>query len=292
MSIFHDLLDRFPEQRCITKLGVVGYREAGTANNRLPIVLLHGIGSGAASWVCQLDVLGRDHHVLAWDAPGYGATTPVDAAQPQADDYGQKLAAWLDAMNIERCILVAHSLGAIMASAFAGRFPQQVQGLLLLSPAIGYGKDLALVRSEKRDSRLRMAAELGMEGMAEKRSANLLSANAGVAEREWIRWNMARIPAAGYAQATHLLANADVPESIATYDGPLSIAVGSADAITPPEKCQQLAAQLQGAERSVPFYIFDNAGHACYVEDAKAVTQFINEFAATVISILRNESHA
>ncbi len=292
MSTFHDLLDRFPEQRCTTKLGVVGYREAGAANNGLPIVLLHGIGSGAASWVCQLDVLGRDHHVLAWDAPGYGATTPVDITEPQADDYGQKLAAWLDAMYIERCILVAHSLGAIMASAFAGRFPQRVQGLLLLSPAIGYGKDLALVRSEKRDSRLRMMTELGMQGMAEKRSANLLSVNAGEDEQEWIRWNMARIPATGYAQATHLLANADVPESIAAYDGPLSIAAGSVDAITPPEKCQQLAEQLQRPERAVPFCIFDNVGHACYVEDVKTVTKFVNKFAATVISLSRNESHS
>ncbi|MDP5008884.1 MAG: alpha/beta fold hydrolase [Glaciimonas sp.] len=282
MSIFHDLLNAFPEQHCITKNGVVAYREAGAKNGGLPIVLLHGIGSGASSWVCQLDVLGGDRRVLAWDAPGYGATTPVDAAEPSADDYAQKLAAWLDAMGIARCVLVGHSLGAIMASAFAGRFSQRVQALLLLSPAIGYGKDVPLIRFEKRDRRLRMLAELGVQGMAEKRSANLLSAQAGEVEQAWVRWNMARIPAAGYVQATHLLANADISENIniAPYTGPLSIAVGGADMITPPEKCAGLVEQLQQPERAVAFHIFDGIGHACYIEDAKAVTTYIQNFVA------------
>ncbi|RAF14428.1 alpha/beta fold hydrolase, partial [Burkholderia multivorans] len=89
-AAFATLLERFPERR----------RAA------LPVVLLHGIGSGAASWVRQLDALGASRRVLAWDAPGYGASTPVHGASPSAVDYAASLDAWLDALGIARCVLV------------------------------------------------------------------------------------------------------------------------------------------------------------------------------------------
>lgn len=282
MTTFHDLLERFPERHCATAHGVVGYRTAGKEHRGTPIVLLHGIGSGAASWMRQLDTLGAHRHVVAWDAPGYGISTPVEAAEPQADDYAQTLADWLDALSVARCVLVGHSLGAIMASAFAGRWPQRVTGLLLLSPAAGYGRADVHVRADKRDNRLRMLAELGPHGLAEQRSANMLSANAGEEARAWVRWNMARIHPAGYAQATHLLANADLADSAAQYAGPLAIAVGSTDSITPPATCERLAAQLRSADRTVNYHTFDSLGHACYIEEPDVVTAYIEAFVQQV----------
>ena len=68
----------------------------------------------------------------------------------------------------------------------------------------------------KRDARLAMLAELGPQGLAEQRSANMLSAHASDAARDWVRWNMARIVPQGYAQATHLLANADLAADLET----------------------------------------------------------------------------
>ena len=49
-------LARFPAQQAVTAAGqTVGYREAQAGalvnHDALPLVLLHGIGSGAASWV-------------------------------------------------------------------------------------------------------------------------------------------------------------------------------------------------------------------------------------------------
>ena len=39
-----------------------------------PLVLLHGIGSGARSWRQQVASLSGRHRVIAWDAPGYGGS--------------------------------------------------------------------------------------------------------------------------------------------------------------------------------------------------------------------------
>ncbi len=268
-------LARFPAQQIrLASQRTVSYREVDRAgNNALPVVLLHGIGSGAASWVQQFEVLGATRRVLAWDAPGYGASTPVSVESPAAGDYAAVLKEWLDRLGIERCVLLGHSLGAIIAGAFAAAHPERVAGLLLLSPAGGYGAASADVREAKRDQRLAMLAELGPQGLAEKRSANMLSAHASDEARAWVRWNMARVLPQGYAQATHLLANADLAADLARCKGRINVAVGADDIITLPVACERLA-QAAGTQLQV----VPRAGHAGYIEAPSAYTAIIDTF--------------
>ena len=268
-------LARFPAQQIwLASQRAVSYRDADSAaNEALPLVLLHGIGSGAASWVQQFEAMSEARRVLAWDAPGYGASTPVEADSPTASDYATVLKEWLDALGIERCVLLGHSLGAIIAGAFAVTNPQRVTGLLLLSPAGGYGASAAEVRETKRDQRLAMLKELGPQGLAEKRSANMLSAYASNEAREWVRWNMSRVIPHGYAQATHLLANADLARDLARYTGRVNVAVGAEDTITTPEACERLALAAGTKLQVVP-----RAGHAGYIEAPAAYTAIIDTF--------------
>jgi pimeloyl-ACP methyl ester carboxylesterase len=261
-----------------TAHGVTGYREAGASHlQRLPVVLLHGIGSGAASWMHQLEALGAKRRVLAWDAPGYGASSCVVSESPVALDYANALSAWLDAIHVDRCVLVGHSLGAIIAGSFACGTPERVAGLLLISPAGGYGAASKEVRESKRDARLKMLADLGPEGLARERSANMLSQYADDEAREWVRWNMARIVPEGYAQATHLLANADLAADIARYRGRIAVAVGADDAITPPAACALIA---QAA--NVSLQVMPRAGHAGYIESPDAYTTLIDAFCQSI----------
>lgn len=271
-----DALVRFPEQCVDTAQRTIGYRKAGDSHlHTMPIVMLHGIGSGSASWVRQMETLGDAHQVLAWDAPGYGQSTHVEPASPVASDYTDALNDWLDALGIERCILVGHSLGAIIAGSFASRQAARVAGLLLLSPAGGYGAAPTHVREEKRDARLAMLAELGPQGLAEKRSANMVSADAGEDAREWVRWNMARINPAGYAQATHLLANADLATDLTHFKGRVAVAVGTEDTITPPPACEQIAKTA-----NVSLQVIPGAGHAGYIEAPLRYSALIEAFSA------------
>ncbi|SAK58562.1 alpha/beta fold family hydrolase [Caballeronia fortuita] len=267
-------LARFPETRIDTALGITAYRGAGAMHRRtLPVVLLHGIGSGAASWVHQLDALGATRRVLAWDAPGYGDSTCVVSDSPIALDYAKALRAWLDALDIDRCVIAGHSLGAIIAGSFAAHAPERVAGVLLISPAAGYGAASKEVRESKRDARLKMLNDLGPEGLARERSANMLSQYADDEAREWVRWNMARVMPTGYAQATHLLANADLAADIARFHGRIAVAVGAEDTITPPHACERIA---QAAR--VSLQVMPRAGHAGYVESAAAYTALIDTF--------------
>ena len=271
-------LARFPAQQFwLASQRAVSYREADSGDtDALPLVLLHGIGSGAASWVQQFDALGETRRVIAWDAPGYGASTPVTPESPAAGDYATVLKEWLNALGIERCVLLGHSLGAIIAGAFAVAHPQRVAGLLLLSPAGGYGAASAEIRETKRDQRLAMLKELGPQGLAEKRSTNMLSAHAREEAHAWVRWNMSRVMACGYAQATHLLANADLASDLVRYRGRINVAVGADDTITTPEACERIARAAGTQLQVVP-----RAGHAGYIEAPAAYTAIIDTFCRT-----------
>ena len=52
-----------------------------------PIVLLHGIGSNAQSFVPLMQALDGRYPTLAWDAPGYGDSQPLTVDWPDASDY-------------------------------------------------------------------------------------------------------------------------------------------------------------------------------------------------------------
>ena len=68
------LLDsRFPQHIVALPSGAqVALRECGASGEAPTVVLLHGISSGAASWLHTAVLAGEQVRVMAWDAPGYG----------------------------------------------------------------------------------------------------------------------------------------------------------------------------------------------------------------------------
>ncbi len=136
---------------------MTGFREQGSG---IPLTLLHGISSGAASWHKQMALPG--YRVLAWDMPGYGESPMLAAAPADAGDYADALARMLDRAGVEQTILVGHSLGALVAVAFAAKYPQRVLYLVLADVAQGYGpggsRDSGKKSGRGVNSRLRWAA--------------------------------------------------------------------------------------------------------------------------------------
>lgn len=71
------------------------------------------------------------------------SSTPIPARVARAEHFFlSSLESWREAAGIERMILVGHSLGGYLASAYAVRYPHRVSGLILVSPAgIPHGKE-------------------------------------------------------------------------------------------------------------------------------------------------------
>lgn len=147
---------------------MTGFREQGSG---IPLMLLHGISSGAASWHKQMAL--NDFRVLAWDMPGYGESPMLAVARANAGDYADALAAMLDRAGVWQAVLVGHSLGALVASAFAAKFPDRVIHLVLADAAQGYGNAAPEQREQVWRNREQQMA-LGGDILAQTRAAKLL----------------------------------------------------------------------------------------------------------------------
>jgi pimeloyl-ACP methyl ester carboxylesterase len=267
------LVARHPLARRRTARGTVACREAGTGS---PVCLLHGIGSQSGSWARQLEALAPRFRAIAWDAPGYGESDRLAAESPSAGDYADSFAAFLDAIGVERAVLVGSSLGALMAGAFAARWPERTAGLMLLNPAGGYGRADAAAREANLATRLARLAELGPAGMARALPPGMLSPAASAEARALAAWSTARIRPDGYAQAARMLAHGRLVEDAARYAGPVLVLAGSLDTITPPAGCERIAQAFPRGS----FRLLEGVGHLSYLDAPATVNAMVEEFAA------------
>ena len=98
------------------------------------VLFLHSAAGNADMWHSQLSHLEASHRVLALDYRGHGSA--VDAEGPYT------LTALVDDIHhivedqeLAPVVLVGHSMGGLVALEYARRFPDLVDGLLLLDPA-------------------------------------------------------------------------------------------------------------------------------------------------------------
>jgi pimeloyl-ACP methyl ester carboxylesterase len=98
------------------------------------ILLIHGALATSHDWLSgPLDALAKLGRVTAIDRPGHGRSLrPRFDGTPRAQ--ARQMKEGLDALRIERPLIVGHSFGALVALAYAELFPAKVAQLALLSP--------------------------------------------------------------------------------------------------------------------------------------------------------------
>ena len=263
-----DRIAAFPPRQS----GPVSYREAGAGQ---ALVLLHGIGSSSAGWLYQLEGLAGRFRVIAWDAPGYEGSAPLKDPKPTAAMYAEALHGLIERLLLKDVIVVANSLGGLFAGAYARAHGDRVRKMFLVSPTSGYGAAEKGLRTEKRDGRFKMLAELGPEGMAEKRSPTLFGKKMTAESLELARWSQRRVHPEGYRQAVWCLDAGRHVDDAPHYRKPVLVVCGTEDTVTPEAGCKKVAAAYpKGEYRSLP-----GLGHVSHMEDPALVNGLLSGFA-------------
>ncbi|QFT93941.1 AB hydrolase superfamily protein YvaM [Roseovarius sp. THAF9] len=89
-----------------------------------PIVLLHGVGLNALAWGAQIDVLSRDHRVIAPDMPGHGQSDCLSGSVSMSD-YVTAVLPLIEGLS-EPTLIAGHSMGALTALEIASCAPSSV----------------------------------------------------------------------------------------------------------------------------------------------------------------------
>lgn len=128
-----------PAETIATGVGPVSVRRTPVRGDgpHEPAVLVHGLGGNALNWVDLADDLADRLDCVALDLPGFGSTPPLASGGYTIATHTQVVAEVIAAVFPgEPVHLFGNSMGGAIAVQLAGRRPELVRTLTLVSPAL------------------------------------------------------------------------------------------------------------------------------------------------------------
>lgn len=205
-----------------------------------PLVLIHGVGLNHQVWQPQIDFFADRYHVLAYDMLGHGQS-PLPPEEATLDDYVTQLKTLLDELDFENVALIGHSMGALVATAFALKYRYETKKLIALNMVYqrtAAQREAVVTRAAKVLAEGRIA---GLDGALERWFAGKTSAEE-LEKIERVRGWLSQVDPVGYGRTYRLFAESD--DAFVGRLGSLSAAAlyltGELDPNSTPAMSQQL----------------------------------------------------
>jgi pimeloyl-ACP methyl ester carboxylesterase len=234
-----------------------------------PVVFVHGAGGSHQHWLYQVrDLaapLGQDLSLpptYALDLPGHGRSEGV--GRDSISTYGDWLVAFLDAAQLEKVVLVGHSMGGGIAQDVALRHPHRVVALCLIAtgarlrvaPAILTG----ILQNKEAAVQLITGWAFGPEAPAEVVHLG--------------RRQMGEVPAEVLYGDFVACDAFDVLERVGDIDIPALVLCGTQDRLTPVKYSTYLRDRIPGAT----LHLVEGAGHMVMIEQPQPVVRALVAF--------------
>jgi pimeloyl-ACP methyl ester carboxylesterase len=244
----------------------VHYKKYGSGKPTL--ILVHGFGSNLNSWKKVLPVLAERYTVIAYDWIGFGLTTrPMPETWTGKNPYGTSgqveiLIGLMDALSVEKAVIIGHSVGALIAGEAALLHPQRINPLILVGPVLKAKKQSAMMKWLMRTPQ--------MDRIGPLLSRQILNRDDEVIRSAWHDPSMITkeihedyhkpLQIRGWDYGLWEFAKAEkvnVLAKVGQFKLPVLIISGSDDHIVPARNSIELYRWIPGAEMAV----IENAGH-------------------------------
>lgn len=247
-----------------------------------PLVLISGLGYSLWQWHRMVPLLGEHFQVVTFDNRGVGQSDkpagPYSAQMLAADTAGL-----LDALNIEKAVVLGHSMGGFVAQSMALDFPQRAEKLILCSTNFG-GPHHIPVTPEA----MKVLADVTSDPLTRFKNGLSVSTAPGWAEKnpgmieEWVKWRVVNPIEPAHYQSQMAIGLGLMPEAAAFEDKlprinvPTLILFGAHDKVVPPANADLLAQKIADSR----VVILPDAGHFFPIEIPEAASRAITDFAA------------
>jgi pimeloyl-ACP methyl ester carboxylesterase/DNA-binding CsgD family transcriptional regulator len=209
-----------------------------------------------AWWVSHLDLnwaerafrsfwsaVGEGHSLVQYDGPGVGMSDRAPPHERTLESEVALLGAILDALGLERVALLGGSSGGCAAIAFAARFPERVDRLLLYG---AYADGDSIAPPEVRDAIV--ATVRSHWGLGSRVLADIFLGDAGAEERErFARLQRAAASAETAASLLELVYRFDVRAELGRVRAPTQVVHRRGDRAIPYAQGRALAAAIPEA---------------------------------------------
>lgn len=262
------------------------YEVIGTAKGT-PLVVANG-GPGFDHTYLHLsdawDILAQTRRVVLYDQRGNGRSSPIRQDQScTLRDQIEDLEALRDHLGTDRVDLLGHSWGGYLAMAYAARYPQHIQHLLIVDSAAPKWSDTVFLFRDifpegvEREDAANFASQMGDKAAAraslreylsmlfyspEKRDA-ALAKMADVDENRAVNQSINRD-----------LQRFDLNPELPKFHFPTAVLTGRYDINVAPVVAYKIHKAIQGST----FVVFPRSGHMPFYEEPEQFIQTIQSF--------------
>jgi lipase len=110
---------------------LTAFRLGATSGVGEQVLAIHGITASSAGWVAVARALGERAALVAVDLRGRGESNLLPGPYGLATHVRDMLAV-LDALELDRGVVIGHSLGAYIAARLAARHPERMRAVVLV----------------------------------------------------------------------------------------------------------------------------------------------------------------
>jgi pimeloyl-ACP methyl ester carboxylesterase len=258
----------------VDQIEIAGHRIAYRKKGDGPaLVLLHGWPVDSREWRRQIEGLSDEFTVVAWDAPGAGASSdPPETFR--LSDWADCLAAFIAALELEQPHVAGLSWGGGLAIELYGRHPRLVRTLILLSAYAGWAGSLpADVVAQRLQLTLRNS-ELPPDQWAPALIDTLVTKQATPEMVEELRAMISDFHPVATRTAIRAFAEADLRDVLPEIRVPTLLLCGEEDARAPREVWEALHASIRDSK----LVIISGVGHTIDIEAGERVNAELRGF--------------
>lgn len=255
----------------------IAYRQTGHGPD---VVCLHGIGASMIIYRRFVPWISGDYRVTCLDFPGFGSSDKPRSLSYSLDEQARHLATTIEALGLEKPLVVSSSMGGTISINAARLFPGLFRGVMALAPAVDPRRvPLVLLPLAKLSDHLHR-----MNTLATIRPV----VQQVIARRELITPALVSLyqepfrdkgdSSSAFLKAFSLLADPRMPRLFSEIKTPLLIVRGLRDRLVKQSSCEDLSRLVLGSK----LITHPNAGHHIMEDEPEFVALEMRKFDTTI----------